>query len=211
MCTCKPRLVLVSLLIGWKSGVGTLNQSVNEVMQNQSNWLITFDTQLKTALILHDRTIIIAPGGIRICSDISLPPTLPSKLYLTCNKEKGNSNVSCHFVFKEDGNCNLNPVNWFITIYTTTTTQRAKQADIIAPDKHVIWAYVIHHRIYGWFLASAKHHVLDHSICWFSFSPNPAPPFHLWGFVPTTLSCPPHSFDMWVIGYTPDPSCSNDG
>ena len=31
-------------------GARTLNQSLSEVMQNQSNSLITFDTQLKTAL-----------------------------------------------------------------------------------------------------------------------------------------------------------------
>ena len=41
---------LVSLLIGWKNGARPLNQSLSEVMQNQSNSLITFDTHLKTAL-----------------------------------------------------------------------------------------------------------------------------------------------------------------
>ena len=56
MCTRKPRLVLVSLMIGWKNGARTLIQSLSEVMQNKSNSLITFDTQLKTALpvqIIH--------------------------------------------------------------------------------------------------------------------------------------------------------------
>ena len=58
MCTREPQLVLVSLVIGWKSGARTLNQSLSEVMKNQSNSLITFGTQLKTALskfqnILH--------------------------------------------------------------------------------------------------------------------------------------------------------------
>ena len=48
----QPRLVLVSLLIGWKSGARTLNQSLSEVIINQSNYLITFDTQLKTALLI---------------------------------------------------------------------------------------------------------------------------------------------------------------
>ena len=52
MCTCEPRLVLVSLLIGWKNGAKTLNQSLNEVIINQSNSLITFDTQLKTDLCI---------------------------------------------------------------------------------------------------------------------------------------------------------------
>ena len=52
MCTREPRLVLVSLLIGWKRGARILKQSLSEVMQNQSNSLITFDTQLKTALLL---------------------------------------------------------------------------------------------------------------------------------------------------------------
>ena len=51
MCTREPRLVLVSLLIGWKSGARNFNQSLSEVVQNQSNSLITFDTQLKTALL----------------------------------------------------------------------------------------------------------------------------------------------------------------
>ena len=50
MCSGKPRLVLVSLLIGWNNGARTLNQSLSEVMQNQSNSLTTFDTQWKTAL-----------------------------------------------------------------------------------------------------------------------------------------------------------------
>ena len=52
MCTREPQLVLVSLLIGWKSGASTLNQSLSEVMQNQSNSLITFDILLKTSLCL---------------------------------------------------------------------------------------------------------------------------------------------------------------
>ena len=30
-----PRLVFLSLLIGWKSGARTLNQSLSEVIQNQ--------------------------------------------------------------------------------------------------------------------------------------------------------------------------------
>ena len=50
MCTREPRLVLVSLLIGRESGARTLNQSLSEEMQNQSNSQITFKTQLKTAL-----------------------------------------------------------------------------------------------------------------------------------------------------------------
>ena len=50
MCTREPCLVLVSLLISLKSGARTLNQSLSEVLQNQSNSLITFDFQLKTAL-----------------------------------------------------------------------------------------------------------------------------------------------------------------
>ena len=50
MCTREPRLVLVSLLIGWKNGARTLNQSLSEVIINQTNSLITFDTQLKNTL-----------------------------------------------------------------------------------------------------------------------------------------------------------------
>ena len=47
----KSRLVLVLLLIGWKSGANFANQSQSQVHQNQlSNYQITFDTQLKSAL-----------------------------------------------------------------------------------------------------------------------------------------------------------------
>ena len=46
----KSRLVLVLLLIGRESGARFFNQS-QSVMQNQSNYGITFDTQLKTALL----------------------------------------------------------------------------------------------------------------------------------------------------------------
>ena len=54
MCTREPWLVLFSLLIGWKSGARNFNQSPSEVMQNQSNSLINFGTQLKTDLLfLH--------------------------------------------------------------------------------------------------------------------------------------------------------------
>ena len=58
MCTREPRLVLVSLLIGWKSGVITFNQSLREVIIDQSNSLITFDTQLKTALFDSVYTVV---------------------------------------------------------------------------------------------------------------------------------------------------------
>ena len=57
MCTREPRLVLVSLLIGGKSGARTLDQSPSEVMQNQSNSLITFDTQLKITLLYNTNKI----------------------------------------------------------------------------------------------------------------------------------------------------------
>ena len=59
MCTPEPRLVLVSLLIDWKNGARTLNQSLSEVIINQSNYLITFDTQLKTALIIIIIIIVV--------------------------------------------------------------------------------------------------------------------------------------------------------
>ena len=52
MCTREPRLVLVSLLNGWKNGARTLSQSLSEVLINQSNSLITFDTQLKATLVV---------------------------------------------------------------------------------------------------------------------------------------------------------------
>ena len=44
-------LVLVLLLIGWQSGASFANQSQSTVKQNQRERVITFDTQLKTALI----------------------------------------------------------------------------------------------------------------------------------------------------------------
>ena len=51
--------------IGWKSGTKTVNQSLDEVMQNQSNSLLTFDAQLKTALInKRDFTIYHDDGDV---------------------------------------------------------------------------------------------------------------------------------------------------
>ena len=47
----KSRLVLVLFLIGWESGENFFNQSERVVKQTQSKHNITFDTQLKTALI----------------------------------------------------------------------------------------------------------------------------------------------------------------
>ena len=55
----KSRLVLVLLLIGLKSGANFANQSQSEVKQNQSNCQITFDTQLKSALILNFCLLLI--------------------------------------------------------------------------------------------------------------------------------------------------------
>ena len=46
----KSRLVLVLLLIGRESGARFFSQSQTVAMQNQSSWVITFNTQLKTAL-----------------------------------------------------------------------------------------------------------------------------------------------------------------
>ena len=47
----KSRLVWVLLLISRESGARFFNQSQSEVKQNQSKTRITFDTQLKTALM----------------------------------------------------------------------------------------------------------------------------------------------------------------
>ena len=47
----KSRLLLVLLLIGRESGARFFSQSQTVAMQNQSNCVITFDTQLKTALM----------------------------------------------------------------------------------------------------------------------------------------------------------------
>ena len=44
-------MVLVLLLIGRERGARCFNQSQTAAMQNQSNCEITFDTQLKSALI----------------------------------------------------------------------------------------------------------------------------------------------------------------
>ena len=46
----KSRLVLVLLLIGQESGARFFSQSQTVAVQNQSNCVITFDAQLKTAL-----------------------------------------------------------------------------------------------------------------------------------------------------------------
>ena len=47
-------MVLVSLLIGWKNGARTLNQSLSEVMQNQSNLLITFGHSIENRFFDSD-------------------------------------------------------------------------------------------------------------------------------------------------------------
>ena len=47
----KSRLVLVLLLIGRESGAGFFSQSQTVAMQNQSNCVITFDTQLKSTIL----------------------------------------------------------------------------------------------------------------------------------------------------------------
>ena len=51
----KLRLVLVLLLIGRESDARFVSQSQTVAMQNQSNCVITFDTQLKTALLCCTR------------------------------------------------------------------------------------------------------------------------------------------------------------
>ena len=51
-------MFFVSRLIGGQNGARTLNQSLIEVMQDQSNSLITFDTQLKTALKLKPNQLL---------------------------------------------------------------------------------------------------------------------------------------------------------
>ena len=48
----KSRLVWVLLLIGGESGAKFFNQSQSEVKQNQSKTRITFNTQMKTALMV---------------------------------------------------------------------------------------------------------------------------------------------------------------
>ena len=63
MCTRQPRLVLVSLVIGWKNGTRTLKQSLSEVMQNQNNLLITFDA----IALIHDSRHV----GFQIVMQIS--------------------------------------------------------------------------------------------------------------------------------------------
>ena len=54
----KSRLVLVLLLIGRGSGARFFNQWQSVAMQNQSNCGITFDTQLKSALILKHKKLL---------------------------------------------------------------------------------------------------------------------------------------------------------
>ena len=89
MWTREPRLVLVSLLIGRKKGARTLNQSLSEVMKNQSNSLITFHTQLKTALVYswisHDVTaaMLVSPNNAMAAMLVSRsnPPGIESYYY----------------------------------------------------------------------------------------------------------------------------------
>ena len=50
----KAQLVLVLLLIGWEGGACFAGQSQSEVKQNQSKGEITFDPQLKSALIMKE-------------------------------------------------------------------------------------------------------------------------------------------------------------
>ena len=52
MCTHEPQLVLVALLIGWKSGAQTLNQSLSEVMQNQIYFADYFRHSIKNRSII---------------------------------------------------------------------------------------------------------------------------------------------------------------
>ena len=54
--TSEARLVLVLLLIGWETGANFVNLSQSTVKQNQSKCEITFDTQMKTALICQDQS-----------------------------------------------------------------------------------------------------------------------------------------------------------
>ena len=87
MCTREPRLDLVSLLIGWRSGARTLNESPSEVMQSQSNSLITFDTQLKTALN-QVSNIKWTPGQnwlLQNMSSVFVNPALQSKVKTSCS------------------------------------------------------------------------------------------------------------------------------
>ena len=51
MRASKSRLVWVLLLIGRGSGARFFNQSQSVAMQNESNCVITFDTQLKSVLM----------------------------------------------------------------------------------------------------------------------------------------------------------------
>ena len=63
----KSRLVLVLLLIGGESGARFFSQSQTVAMQNQSNCVITFDTQMKTALIINNNLLISnAPFNVKM-------------------------------------------------------------------------------------------------------------------------------------------------
>ena len=56
---CKSQLVLVLHLIGWESGARNFNRSQHLVKLNQSKTQITFDIQLKAALIIgHFRVVL---------------------------------------------------------------------------------------------------------------------------------------------------------
>ena len=52
MRACKSQLVLVQLLIGWKSGASFANQSQSEVKQNQTKQELLWNIQFKTTPVM---------------------------------------------------------------------------------------------------------------------------------------------------------------
>ena len=128
MCTREPRLVLGSLVIGWKNGARTLTQSLSEVIINQSNSLITFDTQLKTTLLekrkgLYQNRVtvslasILRPGNLaitvkwRIIGNVSL---IGVWLANRSNKKRNNF-CSVFFSFRAWEGTRHTPGNVFCT------------------------------------------------------------------------------------------------
>ena len=86
MCTRKPRIGF-GFTSDWlrKNRERTLNQSLSKVMQNQSNSLITFDSQLKTALSeqFEQLSLIVATWKIQ-AAPIGLEP-IPSVMPVQCS------------------------------------------------------------------------------------------------------------------------------
>ena len=68
----------------------SLNQSLSEVMQTQSNSLITVDTQLKTALVFHSTYLSVTDQDASGLTPVHFMYLTASVLSLLVTKDKCN-------------------------------------------------------------------------------------------------------------------------